>query len=159
MMKKATDDEHDKYAKACATPSANDTVVSDDDSAAAVFKISNNVSSSSSADNSSYSGGDDETIIESDQPLFLDIAPNVCKNCEHSSDLLLGNDVDVAGEDAAIMAEFLQDTFKPNAFDCRTRQSSMAASTLGVLNASEMDALLHAENDALMLLPEICLES
>merc|ERR1712014_195908 len=57
-----------------------------------------------SPDTCSFS--DDETIIESDQPLFLDATAPVTKNC---------GDGCAAGEDDAMMAEFLQDTFEPKA--------------------------------------------
>ena len=137
----------DKPRKVCPTTSANDMVISDDDSAT----VQNKINSTPSLDNFSYSGSDDETIIESDQPLFLDAPVG-------KSDPILGSDDGVAGEDVAMMAEFLQDTFEPNASGCG-HHSQSAASTFGdVLDASEMDALLNAGNDVLMLLPDLSLE-
>jgi len=139
-----------KRMKACPTTSANDMVVSDDDSATGQKKIS----SSPSLDNSSYSGSDDETIIESDQPLFLDAPAPVSQSSGDNVDPILGSDVGATGEDAEMMAEFLQDTFA----GCGNHNQP-AASTFGdVLDPSEMDALLNASSDALMLLPELGLE-
>ena len=54
-----------------------------------------------------------------------------------------------ANEEAAMMAEFLQGTFE---------QPNAVAVTADVLDASEMEALLNVENDAMMLLPDLCLE-
>ncbi len=122
-------------------------VISDDDSAT----VQNKINSTPSLDNSSYSGSDDETIIESDQPLFLDAPVG-------KSDPILGSDVGVAGEDAAMMAEFLKDTFEPNTSGCGHHSQSTASTFGDVLDANEMDALLNAGNDALMLLPDLSLE-
>jgi len=163
------DDSDDNLEKSCATTSVNDTIVSDDDSA----KVNKTLKTSSSpscpsTDYSSYSGSDDETIIiESDQPLFSDTALPVNKVCgsniarSNNCDPLLGCDVGVDGEDDAMMAEFLKDTFEANAVSCRNHhQASLAASTFGdVMDDREMDAFLDAENDAMMLLPDLCLES
>ena len=143
----ANDGNDDKLGKGCPTSSANDMVISDDDSATVNNKTLNTVSSSS--DNSSYSGSDDETIIESDQPLFLDAVPPASKKCGDNGDPLLGSDVGAANEEAAMMAEFLQGTFE---------QPNAVAVTADVLDASEMEALLNVENDAMMLLPDLCLE-
>ena len=139
-------------------------IVSDDDSA--MVNKTSNTGSPSSNDNSSYSGSDDETIIESDQPLFLDANPQVNQQLEsntNKADPLLGCDVGVEVDDVAVMAEFLEYTFEPQiaAQDSRPEQSSsLAATTFGdVLDANEMDALLNAETDAMMLLPDICMES
>jgi len=146
-----------KPLKACPTTStsANDMVVSDDDSATGQKKTT----SCPPLDNSSYSGSDDETIIETDQPLFLDAPTPVRKSCGDNVDPILGSDVGAAGEDAAMMAEFLQDTFESNATGCGSNQPAAASTTFGdVLDASEMDALLNASNDALMLLPDLGLE-
>lgn len=128
---------NDTLGKACPTTSANDMVVSDDDSTSIPKKTLNN---------SSYAESDDETTIESDQPLFLDAPAPV--NEDKGNDAILGSDVGVGGEDAALMAAFLQDTFGANA-------AQPAAPAFGdVLDASEMDALLNA-NDAIMLLPDL----
>lgn len=146
-MMSANDGNDDKRGKVYPTSSANDMVISDDDSATVNNKTLNTVSSSS--DNSSYSGSDDETIIESDQPLFLDAVPPASKKCGDNGDPLLGSDVGTANEEAAMMAEFLQGTFE---------QPNAVAVTADVLDASEMEALLNVENDAMMLLPDLCLE-
>jgi len=127
-------------------------VVSDDDSAT-VEKTSN--TDSPSTDNSSYSGSDDETVIESEQPLFLDtISPvstsdgRIHHGCNNGDDALLGCDVGVESEDDAMMADFLNETFRPQP----------TASTFGdVLNACEMDILLGEATD--VLLPDICLDN
>ncbi len=141
--------------KGCPTTSANDTVVSDDDSATGQKKAP----SCPSLDNSSYSGSDDETIIESDQPLFLDAPAPVSKSCRDNVDPNLGSDVGAAGEDAAMIAEFLQDTFESNASGCGNHSHEPAASNFGdVLDANEIDAFLNTSNDALMLLPDLGLE-
>merc|ERR1712224_523994 len=160
----AKDDSNECLEKESATLSHNDMVVSDDDSATVDKTLPN---SSPSNDNSSYSVSDDETIIESDQALFLDASPqvvdqhldsNTCK-----SDALLGSDVGVEGEDVAVMAEFLDFTFQPtDAVEDSSpeqRQSLAASTFVDELDASDMDALLSAENDAMLLLPDICLET
>ncbi len=142
-MKSANDGNNDKRAEACPTASANDMLVSDDDSATAQNKNLNNTS---------YLESDDETIIESDQPLFLDTKAPVSKE---NGNPILGSDVDVGGEDAAMMAAFLQDTFEHNATES---QQQPEASTFGdVMDENEMDALLNL-NNSLMLLPDLCLE-
>ena len=142
-MKSANDGHNDKRAKACPTTSANDMVVSDDDSATAQNKNLNNAS---------YLESDDETVIESDQPLFLDTPAPVGKE---NGNPILGSDVGVGGEDAAMMAAFLQDTFEQTATQSHQQPE---ASTFGdVMDENEMDALLNS-NDSLMLLPDLCLE-
>merc|ERR1712025_357147 len=90
-------------------------VVSDDDSAT-VDKTSN--TDSPSTDNSSYSGSDDETVIESEQPLFLDTIPpmssrdeRIHHGCNSGNDALLGCNVGVESEDDAMMVDFLNETF------------------------------------------------
>jgi hypothetical protein len=145
------------------TQSRNDMVVSDDDSSTFNKTLTN---SSPSNDNSSYSGSDDETIIESDQPLFLDANPPVPnKHLETNtikSDPLFGSD-GAEGEDVAVMAEFLEFTFQPTSSEAGTtpeHASNLTPSTYAdELDASDMDALLSAENDAMLLLPDICLEN
>jgi len=143
---------NDMPRKACPTTSAIDMVVSDDDSATVLNKTT---TTCRSPDNASYLGSDDETIIDSDQPLFLDTPVPVNKD---NGDPILGSDVGVGG-DAAMMAAFLQDAFEPNAAGCENqhRQSAATSAFGDVLDASEMDALL-AEGDALVLLPELSLE-
>lgn len=159
----ANDDNDENLENLCVTPSANDMVVSDDDSAT-VNKTLKTTSSPScaSTDSSSYSGSDDETIIESEQPLCFETTHPVSQNRSNNADPLLDCDVDVDGEDDDLMAKFLQDTFEPNVpvrRNCLT--PSLTASTFEdvLLDASEMDALLNAENDAMMLLPDLCMES
>jgi len=132
-------------------------IVSDDDSAMVSKTFS--PPSSPTNDNSSYSGSDDETIIESEQSLFLDASQPGNHN-QHpdsndtgsKSDPILGCDVGVEGEDAVVMAEFLEYTFRPSA-------AAESTTSFGDVNldASDMDALLSAESEAMMLLPDICL--
>jgi len=144
---------YDTLESGCATSSANDMIVSDDDSASLNNKAVR-ASRSPSTDNSSYSGSDDETVLESDQPLFLDKIPPVNKS--NNGDPLLGCDVGVAVEDDAVMAKFLQDAFQQNAATFRNNKPSGEVSpefVEDVLNSSEMDALLNSE----MILPDICL--
>ena len=148
-MQSANGNNDDKLEKGCSATSANEMVVSDDDSAS-VNKTLNANSSPSCPSHDTCSFSDDETIIETDQPLFLDATAPVTKNCDDGC---------AAGEDDAMMAEFLQDTFEPNAVGCRSQSSSTASAFGDVLDAKEMDALLNDENDAIMLLPELCLES
>jgi len=163
-MKSVENDVDGCLAKSSGTPSQNDMIVSDDDATALNKTLT--FSSPSSTDNTSYSGSDDETIIESDQPLFLDANPPVSQQPESSTNKagpLLGCDVGDEGDDVAVMAEFLEYTFQLQRVakdSSREQPSSLAAATFGdVLSASEMDALLDAEADALMLLPGICLGS
>lgn len=118
-------------------------VVSDDDSATAQNKNLNNAS---------YSESDDETIIESDQPLFLDTSAPASKE---TGNPIVGSDVGVAGEDAAMMAAFLKDTFESN--ETESPQQTEASTFGDVMDDNEMDALLNS-NDSLMLLPDLCLE-
>lgn len=134
-------------------------IVSNDDATALNKTLTS--SSPSSTDNSSYSGSDDETIIESDQNLFLDANPPMSQHPESSTsktDPLLGCDVGEEGNDAAVMAEFLEYTFEPQrpAKNFSHEQPPSLAATASfedVLSDSEMDALLDAESDALVLLP------
>jgi hypothetical protein len=152
-VKSASDDNDVSLEKRCATNGVNDMVVSDDDSAT-VDKTLNTPSN----DNSSYSGSDDGSVIESDQPLFLDtISPvstsvgRTSHGSDNGDDALLGCNVGVESEDDAMMADFLSDTFEPK---------PAASSAFGdVLNACEMDILLGEVNDEVMLLPDICLEN
>merc|ERR1712025_777510 len=111
----ARHDNDETLGKSCATIGVNDMVVSDDDSAT-VDKTSN--TDSPSTDNSSYSGSDDETVIESEQPLFLDTIPpmssgdeRIHHGCNSGNDALLGCNVGVESEDDAMMADFLNETF------------------------------------------------
>jgi len=161
----AKDDSNECLEKESATSSHNDMVVSDDDSATVNKTLTN---SSPSIDNSSYSVSDDDTIIESDQPLFLDANPKVVNQHLDSntskSDELLGSGVGAEGEDVAVMAEFLEFTFQPTntaqgSAPEQQRQSLAASTFVDELDASDMDALLSAENDAMFLLPDICLET
>jgi len=141
-------------------------VVSDDDSATVNKTLEIN-GSPSSTDNSSYSGSDDETVIESEQPLFLDAKPPVSQHGESNTDPIPGCDVGL--EDDALMAEFIQDTFQrkdPSAIslDSQPHQSeiSLAAATFeDFLDPNDVVAFLHTEEetDAMMLLPVIWLES
>jgi len=163
-MKSVENDADGCLVKSSGTPSENDMIVSDDDATALNKTLTS--SSPSSTDNSSYSGSDDETIIESDQPLFLDANPPVSQYPESSTnkaDPLLGCGVGDEGDDVAVMAEFLEYTFQPQRatkYSNHEQPSSLAATTFGdVLSVGEMDALLDAEADAVMLLPGICLES
>jgi len=159
----ANDDNDENLENVCVTASVNDMVVSDDDSAT-VNKTLKTTSSPScaSTDSSSYSGSDDETIIESEQPLYFETTHPVSENRNNNADPLLDCDVGVDDEDDDLMAKFLQDTFEPNV-PCRRNdlKPGLAASTFEdvLLDASEMDALLNAENDAMMLLPDLCMES
>jgi hypothetical protein len=159
-MMSANDDNDDKLEKVCVTTCVNDMIVSDDDSVTVIKTLK--TTSSPSTDNSSYSGSDDETFIESEQPLFLETPPPVSNTSDGSNsvDTLLGCDVGVAGDDDAMIALFLQDTFEPNAPGCRNHhQPSLAASTFPyLLDVNEMDALLHAGSDE-MFLTDLCLES
>lgn len=105
-------------------------------------------------DLSSYSGSDDDTVIESEQPLFLTGVPSVKTNnndaCYNQiDDIILGCDV---GEVDSDMAELLGDTFETNAFNSKT---GVVSNLEGFTNSNEMDELLMAENEALMLFPEL----
>jgi len=159
----AKDDSDECLEMSNATQSQNDMVVSDDDSATFNKTLTN---SSPSNDNSSYSGSDEETIIESDQPLFLDTSPPVpnqhLESTTNKSDPLLGSD-GAEGEDAAVMAEFLEFTFQPTSSAEGTTseqaQSLAPLTYVDELDDSDMDALLSAEDDAMLLLPGICLEN
>jgi len=145
-------------------------VVSDDDSAT-VHKTSDEITTSPSTDNSSYSGSDDETVIESDQPLFLDATSPVSEHPGSNTDPLLGCNVGIEAEHDpehdAVMAEFLQDTFQPNdpvPLPEGSKVADLAAVTAAfedVLDPSDVEAFLQGEEetDAMMLLPDICLES
>lgn len=139
-MKSANDGYNNILANACPTTSANDMVVSDDDSATAQNK---------NLKNASYSESDDETVIESDQPLFLDTSAPASKE---TGNPILGSDAGVAGEDAAMMAAFLQDTFESN--ETESPQQTEASTFGDVMDDNEMDALLNS-NDSLMLLPDL----
>lgn len=104
-------------------------------------------------DHASYSGSDDDTLIESDQPLFFDTVPQVkTKNTRNNNndDPILG--CDEGTDDDSVMAEFLKDTFDSNALGSKNR----AVPTLeGVMNTNDMDALLMAEHEELMLFPDL----
>merc|ERR1712232_1036936 len=146
---KSGQDYNDELERGCATTIVKDMIVSDDDSAT-VNKTSN--SSSPPTDNSSYSGSDDETIIESDQPLFLDTTASESeiydiKRTNNGESFQAFDDGVVSGDDA-MMAEFLQDTFESNVAASRNQhESSLTASTFGdVVDVGEMDALLKVEN-------------
>jgi len=157
----ANDDNDENLENACVTPSVNNMVVSDDDSATVNKTLKTTISPScASTDSSSYSGSDDETIFETEQPLYFETTHPVSQNRNNNADPLL--DCDVDGEDDELMAKFLQDTFEPNVPGRRIDlKPGLAASSFEdvLLDASEMDALLNAENDAMMLLPDLCMES
>jgi len=160
-MKIANTDNDVNLENGCTTTGASDTIVSDDDSAMALKSLAtNSLPSSPSTDNSSYSGSDDETIIETDQPLFLDTPPpgnEICSSDKSkvNNDSFIGCNVGAVGGDDAMIAEFLMDTFEPQVSGCRNDHQS---STFGdVMDAGEMDALLRAEGDGVMLLPDLCL--
>lgn len=123
---------------------------------------------------SSYSGSDDETVIESDQRLFLDDStpiPLVANtNTSYHGDSLVGSSATggdtIGAEDDAIMAEFLKYTFEPSSAAASPDASKVCQNPIEcgpafgeIMDASAMDALLEDENDAIMLLPDICLES
>lgn len=104
-------------------------------------------------DLSSYSGSDDDTVIESEQPLFLNGISSVNTNnaCDnHIEDIILG--CDVGTEVDAVMAEFLGDTFVTNGFSSK---NGVVSTLEGITNSNDMDELLIAENEALMLFPEL----
>jgi len=163
------DNDDDELEKGCVTTSGYDTVVSDDDTAIANKTSTSSCYSSSTSktttkietDLSSSSGTDDEETIESDQPLFLDDTIHV------NNDPLLGCNVGVIGEDDALMAEFLKDTFVAYSKDQSTATAAAASTsfvdddnTVGIMmDANEMESFLIDENDAMMLLPELCLEN
>merc|ERR1712124_168966 len=98
---------------------------------------------------------------------FLDANPQVVNQHLDSytskPDALLGSDVGAEGEDVAVMAEFLEFTFQPTSSEAGTTPEHapnlMPSTYADELDASDMDALLSAENDAMLLLPDICLES
>merc|ERR1712070_577290 len=155
--KSAKDDSKNAPEKACATPSANDTVVSDDDSATA-HKTPDLKASPSSTDNSSYSGSDDETVIESDQPLFLDAIPMAREPQQeqeqqhigpNTSDPLVGCDVGVAEADHhdAVMADFLRDTF-PSTRPPVNNVPAAAPAFEDALDPTEVDAFFSTEAEA-----------
>mmetsp|Transcript_34206 Transcript_34206/g.80576 ORF Transcript_34206/g.80576 Transcript_34206/m.80576 type:complete len:106 (-) Transcript_34206:136-453(-) len=104
-------------------------------------------------DQSSFSGSDDDTVIETDQPLFLDgVLPCATQNtCDKFEDTL-----GTCTEDDAAMAEFLEVTFDSNAVSC---EPGAASSVEGVMDTKDMDELLMAENDVLMPFPDFELEN
>lgn len=108
-------------------------------------------------DHSSYAGSDDDTVIETDQPLFLDAVP-VCKfenTCIESDGGALG----ISAEDDVAMAEFLQVTFDSNVAAGSEARAGAATTLEGVMDTDDMDELLMAENEALMLFPDLELEN
>lgn len=151
-------DNDDESKNACA--SVYETIVSDDDSASANKTLMTNHhppscppadirTTAMDMDQSSDSGSDDESVIESDQPLYLDGVPsvNTTNTSSDNEDLALGCEHD------GMIADFLNETFDSNVEGSKNRGSSTFDGVL--MDAKVMDALLDEENEPFMLFPDL----